>query len=130
MHSTEKKIYAFNYDASTGDLTNERVWYTHSGSGDPDGFKIDEQGNVWQAFYGESRVLKLVDVGGKAVVRGEIRYPTTAITCPVFVGTELWVTTADDHKGNSYGGAVFKCDVGVGGLKEFKFRLEKGVEGV
>lgn len=61
---------------------------------------------------------------------GEVRYPTRAITCPVFIGTELWVTTAGEEDENEvesmkYGGSVFKCDVGVHGLKEFKFKLDK-----
>ncbi|CZR59192.1 related to senescence marker protein 30 [Phialocephala subalpina] len=127
VHSTEKKIFAFDYNPSTGDLSNERVWWEHDGSGDPDGFKMDAEGNIWQAIYGESRVLKIVNENGKGVVRGEIRYPTSAITCPVFVGTELWVTTADDKKGKLYAGAVFKVDIGVKGLKDFKFKLDKKV---
>lgn len=66
---------------------------------------------------------------GKVV--GEVLFPTRAITCPVFVGRELWVTTAseEDEKevgSMKYGGGIFKVDVGIGGLKEFEFRLQKG----
>jgi len=62
-------------------------------------------------------------------VTGRVEYPTKAITCPAFVGTELWVTTAggDEEK---YSGGVFKVDVGVGGLKDFKFKLEKQIPGL
>ena len=67
---------------------------------------------------------------GKVVV--EVSFPTRNITCPVFVGTEIWVTTAaeeDEREVESvkYGGGIFKCDVGVGGRKEFEFRLERGI---
>ena len=70
---------------------------------------------------------------GKVV--GEVRYPTRAITCPVFVGTELWVTTAAEEdegqvESRKYGGGVFRVEVGVGGCKEFEFRLERGLNGV
>ncbi|KAG4432774.1 hypothetical protein IFR05_011739 [Cadophora sp. M221] len=127
-HSTEKRIIAFDFDASTGDISNERVFWQHDGNGDPDGFKVDAEGNIWQAIYGESRVLK-ISPEGKLV--GEITYPTKCITCPVFIGTEIWVTTADDHdKTKPYAGAIFKLDVGVGGLKEFKFKLDKGIPGL
>jgi sugar lactone lactonase YvrE len=131
-HSTEKRIIAFDYAADTGDITNERVFWQHDGEGDPDGFKMDEDGYIWQAIYGESRVLR-ISPEGKVV--GEITYPTRAITCPVFVGTELWVTTAaeEDEKeveSKKYGGAVFKVDVGIRGLKEFKFKLDKDVPGL
>ncbi|KAH8679654.1 hypothetical protein BGZ60DRAFT_524865 [Tricladium varicosporioides] len=127
VHSTEKRIIAFDYEEKTGDITNERTFYKHGGGGDPDGFKIDEEGYIWQAFYGESQVLR-ISPEGKVV--GKITYPTRAITCPVFVGTELWVTTADEEDENEveskkYGGGIFKVDVGVRGLKDFKFKLEK-----
>jgi sugar lactone lactonase YvrE len=126
-HSTEKRIIAFDYDAATGDLSNERTFWKHDGDGDPDGFKMDEEGNIWQAIYGESKVLK-ISPEGKVV--GEVKYPTRCITCPCFVGTELWVTSADEEDENEveskkYGGGVFKVDVGVGGLKDFKFKLSK-----
>jgi len=126
-HSTEKKILAFDYSSSTGAITNERVFWHHDGSGDPDGFKMDEEGNIWQAIYGEGKVLK-IDTEGKVV--GEISYPTKCITCPVFIGKELWVTTAGGDEEDEFGGAVFRVNVGVGGLKDFKVRLEKGVPGL
>lgn len=128
-HSTEKRIIAFDYSANTGDITNERVFWQHDGDGDPDGFKMDEDGYIWQAIYGEGRVLR-ISPEGKVV--GEIKYPTRCITCPVFVGTELWVTTADEEDENEveskrYGGGVFKVDVGIRGLKDFKFKLDSNV---
>ncbi|KAK6584489.1 hypothetical protein PZA11_002713 [Diplocarpon coronariae] len=122
-HSTEKRIMAFDFDGAAGELSNERVFYQHHGEGDPDGFKMDVEGNIWQAVYGESRVLK-ISPGGELV--GEITYPTKCITCPAFVGTELWVTSADDHdETKPYAGAVFKVDVGVAGWPDFKFKLTK-----
>ncbi|TAQ86592.1 hypothetical protein B7494_g5102 [Chlorociboria aeruginascens] len=120
-HSTEKRIIAFDYSPS-GQLTNERVFWQHDGSGDPDGFKLDAEGNIWQAVYGESRVLKISPEGN---VVGEIKYPSKCITCPVFVGTELWVTTATDNEG--FGGEIFKVDVGVEGVESFKFKFDEGV---
>lgn len=91
---------------------------------------MDSEGFIWQAIYGEGKVLR-INPEGKVV--GEVRYPTRAISCPVFVGTELWVTTAseeDEKEVDSarYGGAVFRIDVGIGGLKDFKFKLDKSVK--
>lgn len=110
-------------------MTNKRVFWKHDGTGDPDGFKMDEEGYIWQAIYGESKVLK-ISPEGKVV--GEIRYPTRCITCPVFIGTEIWVTTASDGdekevESAKYGGGVFKVDVGVRGLPEFKFKMDDKV---
>ena len=106
------------------------MFWEHDGEGDPDGFRMDEDGYIWQAIYGEGRVLR-VSPEGKVV--GEVKYPTKYVTCPVFVGTELWVTTADnedenDGEGKTFGGGVFKVDVGIGGLKDFKFKLDRTVK--
>lgn len=129
MHTTAKHILAYDYSPSTGDISNERIFYAHSGPGSPDGFRIDEKGFIWQAIYGEGKVLR-ISPGGKVV--GEVLFPTRAITCPVFVGRELWVTTASEEdekevESMKYGGGIFKVDVGIGGLKEYEFRLQKGV---
>ncbi|PMD43499.1 SGL-domain-containing protein [Hyaloscypha variabilis F] len=127
VRTTSNKILAYDFSPS-GSISNERVFYTHPGPGSPDGFRIDEEGYVWQAIYGEGRVIR---IDGQGNVVAEVKYPTRAITCPVFVGTELWVTTAgeEDEKeveSKRYGGAVFKVDVGVRGAREFEFKLERG----
>lgn len=129
VNSVTKKIIAFDYDLETGSATNERVFYQHDGPDSPDGFRIDVNGCLWQAFYGGSCVLK-ISPEGKVI--GKIEYPTRAITCPCFIGTELWVTTADEEdetkvESKKYGGNVFKVDVGVEGLKDFDFKLEKAL---
>jgi sugar lactone lactonase YvrE len=126
VRTTSNKILAYDFSPS-GSISNERVFYTHPGPGSPDGFRIDEEGYVWQAIYGEGRVIR---IDGNGEVVAEVKYPTRAITCPVFVGTELWVTTAgeEDEKeveSKRYGGAVFKVDVGVRGAREFEFKLER-----
>lgn len=115
-------MWAYDYDASTGDVSNKRVFWKHDSHGEPDGFKFDSEGNIWQCIFGEGRVLK-INTEGKVV--GEVSFPTKCVTCPVFVGTELWVTSASDG-GDEYAGALFKVDVGIGGLKDFKFKLDKG----
>lgn len=68
----------------------------------------------------------MVRISPEGKIVGEIKYPTKAITCPLFIGTELWVTSASEEE-DEYRGGVFKVDVGIGGLKPFNFRLEKGL---
>ncbi|KAI5867991.1 hypothetical protein GGS23DRAFT_6113 [Durotheca rogersii] len=134
-HSTERVIFAFDYAAGAaaagaGDddvIANERVFYRHDGPGEPDGFRVDVDGNLWQAVYGEGRVLKISPAG---LLLGEIRLPTRNITCPQFVGTELYITSAsmaDGEDGTAeeveLGGALFRVDVGVQGLEPFLFKL-------
>lgn len=129
VNTTEGKIIAHDYDAQTGTISNERVFYKHLGPGSPDGFRLDENGCIWQAIYGGGCVLQ-INLEGKVV--GKVSYPTRNITCPIFVGKELWVTTADEEDETEsesvrYGGGIFRVDVGVKGAQEFEFKLEEGV---
>ena len=125
-HSTERTVFAWDYAAEDGSLSNERVFYRHEGPGEPDGFRVDTDGNIWHAVYGESRVLK-ISPEGKLV--GQIHLPTHNITCTQFVGTELFITTAGMEAGEGskeavqLSGAVFKVDVGARGLEPFAFKL-------
>ncbi|KAI1212948.1 uncharacterized protein F4807DRAFT_412186 [Annulohypoxylon truncatum] len=124
--SVARTVFARDYDRETGDVSDERVFYRHDGPGEPDGHRVDVEGNLWQAVYGEGRVLK-ISPAGKLV--GEIRLPTKNITCPQFVGTELYITTAGMEKDEGtaeeveLSGALFKVDVGVKGLEPNLFKL-------
>ena len=123
-HSSARQVLAFDYDPTAGGLSNERVLYQHDGPGEPDGFRVDVQGNLWQAIWGESRILK---ISPRGEVVGQVCLPTKHITCCEFVGTELFVTSAADEEGEgqskALGGALFRVDVGVEGLEHFKFKF-------
>jgi sugar lactone lactonase YvrE len=123
-HTTEKRITAYDYSATDGAVSNGRTFWQFPGEGEPDGWKMDADGYIWQAIYGEGRVLRISPEGE---VVGEITYPAKCVTCPVFIGTELWLTSGDED-GEKYAGGLFKVDVGIGGLEPFKFRLEKKLE--
>ncbi|KAH8909650.1 regucalcin [Coniochaeta sp. PMI_546] len=95
-HSTPKQVIAWDYDADSGAISNERVFYQHPGPGSPDGFRVDTEGNLWHAVYGEGSVLKLSPRGELV---GRIDLPTKNATCVEFVGTTLYITTANDDEG-------------------------------
>jgi sugar lactone lactonase YvrE len=124
-HSTSQQVFAYDYNADDGAISNERVFYHHQGTGDPDGFRVDVEGNIWHAIYGEHRVIK-ISPEGKLV--GEIKLPTKNITCTEFVGTVLYITTADDEEGEEeskkYGGGLFRVDVGITGVPPHNFKLD------
>ncbi|TQN63681.1 Cell growth-regulated protein 1 [Colletotrichum shisoi] len=126
-HSTDRKVYAWDYDPTSGAVSNRRVFYAHDGAGEPDGFRVDADGNLWHAVYNEGRVLKISSAGELV---GEVRVPTLAVTCVQFVGTALFITTAqlgeDDEatdEQRALGGALFRVDVGAKGLDPFEFKL-------
>lgn len=129
-HSSSRVVFAYDYSSDEGPatLSNERVFYTHTGTGEPDGFRVDVEGNIWHAVYGESCVLKIDGRSGEVV--GKVKLPTRNITCTQFVGTELFITTAgmEDGEGSAaevaLSGAVYRVDVGVRGLDLFEFKLD------
>lgn len=122
--SLGRAVYAYDYSLHDGSWSNRRVFYKHEGPGEPDGHRIDKDGNMWHAVYGESRVLK-ISPEGKLI--GQINMPTKNITCCEFVGSELFITTANDDGGDGrskeLGGALFRVDVGQTGLQPFKFKM-------
>ncbi|KAK6067874.1 calcium homeostasis protein [Seiridium cupressi] len=125
-HSSSRVIHAFDYASEDGSISNERVFFTYEGQGEPDGHRIDVEGNMWCAVYGDSVVLK-ISPEGKLI--GKIHMPTKSITCVEFVGTELFITTAGLEEGQGtpeqvdLSGALFRIDVGVKGLEPYLFKL-------
>ncbi len=71
--STEGTIYAYDYSPEDGATSGARVFYQHAGAGEPDGHRVDVDGNLWSAFYGGGNVLKISPAGE---VIGEIKLPT------------------------------------------------------
>ncbi|KAL5612753.1 hypothetical protein BROUX41_004162 [Berkeleyomyces rouxiae] len=124
-HSSARQVLAFDYDTVRHTHTNHRIFYTHPGTGEPDGFRVDTQGNLWHAVYGEGKVLKIAPSGE---VVGEVHVPTRNVTCVQFVGSQLFITTAadtdsDDKQSREFGGAVFMVDVTAQGLVPFQYRM-------
>ena len=136
--SPHKTIYQFDYDAKTGDVSNKRPFFVmpednrYGKDAVPDGHCIDEDGYMWTALHAGSRVLRISPEGQ---VVAEIKVPTQQPTCPCFVGEELVITSAGGTSGeggkpvDENAGCLFKINVGVRGLKRFKFKGGVAVEG-
>ncbi|KAF3386858.1 Uncharacterized protein F1880_000790 [Penicillium rolfsii] len=123
------KIFAFDFDAATGSISNRRVHFDIGNGLEPDGFAIDVEGCIWTAIYGGGKVLR-ISPEGKVI--GQIDLPTRNPTCPAFVGTELFITSAKDDRDDEklpqsvrYGGRLFKVDVGVRGKPKNEFRFQQ-----
>ncbi|CAK7275451.1 rRNA-processing protein cgr1 [Sporothrix epigloea] len=125
--STANAVYGFDYDPVDGRLSNERVVYQHTAAGSPDGFRVDVDGNIWHAIYGTGQVLKISPLDGS--ILAEVRLPTINVTCTQFVGTKLFITTAEDdaaeggERSKALGGNLFCVEVGVEGMPLFKYKL-------
>ncbi|KAL4784807.1 hypothetical protein BJX76DRAFT_202556 [Aspergillus varians] len=123
------KIFAFDFDETTGEISNRRVHFDIGEPKEPDGFAIDVEGCIWSAIYGGGKVIR-ISPQGKII--GEISLPTRNITCPTFVGTELFITTAKDDTNDDqfpesirYGGHLYRVDVGVQGQPKHEFRINQ-----
>ena len=126
--SPPQNVYAFDYDKQTGNLSNQRVFYHHEEPGvHPDGHAMDVEGNIWHACYGGSKVIRISPQGS---VTGVVHLPTRNITCPTFVGTELYITSAKEAEPDKYpesaqfGGNLFRVDVGIEGMPKYNARLD------
>jgi hypothetical protein len=87
-----------------------------AGGGAPDGCAVDVEGGVWSAVWGEGRVVRIVH----GTVVGEVRVPARCVSCPRFVGDELWITSAGSEQQTGgdvgvWGGGLFRVGVGVRG---------------
>ena len=124
--SPTRNIYKFDYDASTGNISNRNVFFhLEAENAVPDGFAMDTEGCFWVALCGGGKVLRLSPEGK---IIGEVFIPTRMVSCPAFVNEELFITSAEEEDPNGhpesvrFGGSLFKVDVGVNGRPLHKFK--------
>lgn len=123
--STAKKIYSFEYDGQSGAIANRRVFFDVPADwGINDGLKIDAEGCLWIAFYGESVVRRFSPEGQ---VMATVKLPAADITSLIFGGPELdelYITSAGGHDGSdSLDGALFRIRPGVKGRASFRSQI-------
>lgn len=126
--SPVQSVHTYDFDAARGEISNGRTLLHLDEDGVfPDGHAMDVNGNIWQACYGGWKVIRISPQGQ---VTGVVHLPTRNITCPVFVGTELFITSAKEPEPDRYprsaqnAGNLFKIDVGVRGSPKHKARLD------
>lgn len=123
-----KIIRQVSIDPETGLPNGEwREYAKVDGPGGPDGAVIDSEGFMWNAEWGNSRVVRR-DLNGR-VVR-EVKLPVSQGTCPAFGGKDLktlFVTSAregmsaDRLAAEPMAGGVFAIEVDVPGQPENLF---------
>ena len=129
VDSTTHNIFAFDFDAEKGEISNRRVVITiDEADGVPDGMTIDAEGKLWVAHFGGWRVSRVDPELGKVI--DEIRLPCEQVSCCCFGGEnldELYITTAsiglskEQRKAQPYAGCMFKMKPGVSGTPLYRF---------
>ncbi|MEM8860124.1 MAG: SMP-30/gluconolactonase/LRE family protein [Chloroflexota bacterium] len=125
-----KEVWAFDYDKSTGAISNKRVavnipWW----AGNPDGMTIDSDDHLWVAHWGGSAVHCWDPKTGRHL--DTISMPAAQITCCAFGGVNLdtlYISSAriglseDKLKQRPHSGGLFKVNVGKTGRKAYRFK--------
>jgi len=128
IDSVAHTVRAFDYDAATGDIRNERVIIRTDGMGLPDGMAIDAEGMLWVAHFGGSCVRRWHPHTGE--VLDTIPMPASQITACAFGGADyatLYITSAAtglddaDLQREPHAGGLFAVSPGVKGVPTFKF---------
>lgn len=101
-------IYAFDFDAATGDIGPRRVFARFpvkqpqqdlsTYGGRPDGAAVDVQGGYWSAMFEGQRLVRLSPAGE---VTREVCLPVRCATMPCFGGADLktlYITTSRENR--------------------------------
>ena len=121
-------IWVYDYDSSTGAISNERPFLDGFARGFPDGSTVDSDGFLWNCrFFGNC----VVRVAPDGKIDRVIEMPVKNITTCVFGGadlTTLFVTTAsvEAPRGDRLAGSLFSIQTKVRGQAENRFRFYAG----
>ncbi|HEY9804089.1 MAG TPA: SMP-30/gluconolactonase/LRE family protein [Leptolyngbyaceae cyanobacterium] len=121
--SPDQKIYAYNFDAVTGKISDRRLFVDLTGeSFYPDGMTIDTHGNIWSAMWDGWCVI-CFNPKGEEISR--INLPIQRPTSCTFGGEDLrtlYITSAsvglseEEIEKSFYSGDLFAVETNVVGL--------------
>lgn len=124
-----RKVKAFDYDVSTGQIANPRVViHVPEALGWPDGMTCDMDGNLWIAMWGGAQVTQWNPSTAKLLE--QVSIPAWLSSSCIFGGrdmNELYVTSARkdmseaDLKKYPFSGGLFKVVTNVAGMPTFEF---------
>ncbi|XP_062592804.1 regucalcin-like [Saccostrea cucullata] len=136
IDSTPRKIYGYDYDVTTGKISNQKVIVDNAGKplpdfGFPDGMTIDTEGKLWVACFLASKVVRYDPQTGQQLQT--VNFPAHRITSCCFGGRnldELYVTCSahevseEEFQKYPLTGSVFRVK-GLG-VKGFKAQIYQG----
>lgn len=126
--SGPRTIWAWQYDAATGELGVRSAFVVADEGMAPDGLAVDVEGCVWVAMWGGSAVHRYAPDGA---LIGEVQVPVSQPSSCAFAGRErttLVISTSQAGldaaalQGEPDAGLLFTADVGVAGIPTPLFR--------
>ena len=128
IDSPTREVSVYDFDLSTGSINNKRRFISFSEEdGFPDGMTIDNEGRLWIAFWGGSKIM-CVNPDSKAIEE-VVSFPVSKITSCAFGGKkmdQLFITSAKvqvNEKNEPMAGKTFVVSLGVKGLPSFNLKL-------
>ncbi|HKD71872.1 MAG TPA: SMP-30/gluconolactonase/LRE family protein [Candidatus Acidoferrum sp.] len=118
-------IWVYDYDASTGAISNERPFLEGFGRGYPDGSAVDSEGCLWNCRFCGNCIVRVAPNGK---IDRIVEMPVKNITTCTFGGADLqtlFVTTASAEapRGDRLAGSLFAIRTDVKGQPENRFSL-------
>ncbi len=126
--SPQRVIYAYDFDAATGSITNRRIFaHLQDSNAVPDGLAVDSEGYIWSACWGGAKINRYAPNGQ---IEQVVQVPALRTTSCVFGGSELnelYITSAwngldgETLERYPFSGDIFKLSTDVKGLEKFAF---------
>lgn len=127
--STDKTIWAYDYELSSGNISNQRVFVEILQEYVPDGLTVDSEGCVWSAKWDGWKVVRYNPEGS---IDSEVRLPIQRPTSCTFGKSSydtLFITSAsiglseEEKKKQALAGSLFMVELGIKGIPEPMFGL-------
>lgn len=130
IDTLHKNVCRFSYNIASGNIENPNIIIKFpDGEGMPDGMTVDEEGMLWIAHWGGSKVSRWNPKTGKQIHAIEV--PALHVTSCTFGGkdlNELYITTArtglnkEQLENYPFSGGIFKIKTAVRGIPSFVFK--------
>jgi sugar lactone lactonase YvrE len=121
----QNTIWAYDYDEASGEIANERPFFSGFERGVPDGSSIDSEGRLWNCRFGGGCVVAVAPDGEIDQV---LDVPAQNVTTCAFGGADLktlYITTAamETDDSDRLAGSLFAYRADVAGLDSFRAKL-------
>ena len=130
IDSPTREVSIYDFDLSTGSINNKRRFISfNKEDGFPDGMTIDNEGRLWIAFWGGSKIM-CVNPDSKAIEE-VVNFPVSKVTSCAFGGEKmdrLFITSAKvqvNEEDEPMAGKTFVIELGITGIPSYQVVISK-----